>query len=295
MGIDEGGNAETVNVTAISGDEVTIERGAAGTTARAHIAGVNVGVPGDLGGVGTGQLGGIPIQGSTYTIATVDPSPRDRRRGSLARDGSRARLRPQPPALPLDPGLQRLLRRHERLLAATPRSARTRRAATSRPAPAPTSAAPASTARSSASPRDPRAPASTRSTSTTRDGFRGRGTTRSTTPSRNRKRSGCTRSATPTPSARRARSSSRRGSRPRSRSRTNRRRRVPPTTPPTCSGTKFSCTNSTVLLGRIPRKGRLGPRLPEQRCVPPSLRRRLALLLGRRDPAGARRPAGRRR
>jgi hypothetical protein len=60
-----------VNVTGISGNEVTIERGAAGTTAKSHNAGVSVGIPGDLGGVGTGQLGGMPIQGSSYTIATV--------------------------------------------------------------------------------------------------------------------------------------------------------------------------------------------------------------------------------
>jgi hypothetical protein len=71
MGIGEEPNAETVNVTAISGNELTIERGAAGSTAKAHSAGSVIGVPGDLGGVGAGQLGGVPIQGGSYTIATI--------------------------------------------------------------------------------------------------------------------------------------------------------------------------------------------------------------------------------
>src|SRR5262249_10615198 len=71
MGIGEEPTNETVRVTAISGNELTIERGAGGTSAREHSVGTAIGVPGDLGGVGAGQLGGIPIQGSTYTIATV--------------------------------------------------------------------------------------------------------------------------------------------------------------------------------------------------------------------------------
>jgi hypothetical protein len=71
MGIGEGNNAETVRVTAISGNEVTIERAQAGTTAKEHTAGASIGIPGDLGGVGAGQLGSMPIQGSSYTIATI--------------------------------------------------------------------------------------------------------------------------------------------------------------------------------------------------------------------------------
>lgn len=70
MGIGEGKNAETVNVTAVSGDELTIERGAEKTTALAHPEGAKAGVPGDLGDWGPGQLS-VPIDGKTYTLATV--------------------------------------------------------------------------------------------------------------------------------------------------------------------------------------------------------------------------------
>lgn len=66
-----GANAETVNVTGISGNTLTVQRGQGGTTAIAHGAGSVVGVPGDLGGVGAGQLGGVPLRGSSYTIATT--------------------------------------------------------------------------------------------------------------------------------------------------------------------------------------------------------------------------------
>jgi hypothetical protein len=62
---------EIVNVTAISGNTLTIERAQNGTKAASHSAGAGAGVPGDLGGVGTGQLSGIPIQGTNYTIATI--------------------------------------------------------------------------------------------------------------------------------------------------------------------------------------------------------------------------------
>jgi hypothetical protein len=64
-------NYETVEVTAVSGNTVTIKRGQEGTTANEYPAGASVGVPGDLGGVGEGQLGGIPIGGANRTIATI--------------------------------------------------------------------------------------------------------------------------------------------------------------------------------------------------------------------------------
>jgi hypothetical protein len=71
MGIGEGKSSETVKVTAVSGNTLTIERGQEGTTAQEHLEGTKVGVPGDLGGVGAGQLENIPIQGTNYTIATI--------------------------------------------------------------------------------------------------------------------------------------------------------------------------------------------------------------------------------
>jgi hypothetical protein len=75
MGIGEKENAETVEVTAVSGNTVTIKRGQEGTTAKAHPEGTKVGVPGDLGGVGwgghEGQGENLPIQGKNYTISTT--------------------------------------------------------------------------------------------------------------------------------------------------------------------------------------------------------------------------------
>jgi hypothetical protein len=62
---------ETVDVTAISGSTLTIERAQNKTTAASHAAGASAGVPGDLGGVGAGQLEKIPIGGAEYTIATI--------------------------------------------------------------------------------------------------------------------------------------------------------------------------------------------------------------------------------
>jgi len=70
MTIGGGENSETVNVTGVSGNTVTIERGAEKTTAKEHGEGAPVGVPGDLGDVGPGQLE-VPIGGKNYTIATV--------------------------------------------------------------------------------------------------------------------------------------------------------------------------------------------------------------------------------
>jgi Bacterial Ig-like domain (group 3) len=70
MSIGEGENSESVNVTAISGNTLTIERGVEKTTAKAHAEGASVGVYGDLGDVGPGQLE-VPIGGKNYTIATV--------------------------------------------------------------------------------------------------------------------------------------------------------------------------------------------------------------------------------
>jgi hypothetical protein len=68
-------NYETVEVTAVSGNTVTIKRGQEGTTANEYPAGAQVGVPGDLGGVGwgghEGQGENLPIQGKNYTISTT--------------------------------------------------------------------------------------------------------------------------------------------------------------------------------------------------------------------------------
>lgn len=71
MNIGMGSGLETVTVTGISGNTLTISRAAGGTTAKAHAAGSAVGIPGDFGGVGTGQLGGVPIQGANRDIATI--------------------------------------------------------------------------------------------------------------------------------------------------------------------------------------------------------------------------------
>src|SRR5437588_2741768 len=45
MGIGEGKSSETVNVTGVSGNTLTIERGVEGTTAKEHAAGAKTGVP----------------------------------------------------------------------------------------------------------------------------------------------------------------------------------------------------------------------------------------------------------
>ena len=59
---------------------------------------------------------------------------------------------------------------------------------------------------------------------------------------------------------------------------------VPPTTPPTCSGAKFSCTTSSYYSVEYREKAGWDRGFAEQRRLPPSLRRRLALLLGRPRP-----------
>jgi hypothetical protein len=57
-------------VTGVSGNTLTIVRGQGGTTAKSHSAGAKADVPGDLGGVGTGQ-GNRQISGTNYNIATI--------------------------------------------------------------------------------------------------------------------------------------------------------------------------------------------------------------------------------
>lgn len=64
-------DSETVNVTGINGNTLTIARGQGGSTAAAHGTGAAANIPGDLGGVGAGQLTGIPIKGADRTIATI--------------------------------------------------------------------------------------------------------------------------------------------------------------------------------------------------------------------------------
>src|SRR5205085_1705236 len=49
-----GSDNETMSVTAISGSTFTVTRGVNGTSAVAHAAGENVGVPGDIFGAGPG-------------------------------------------------------------------------------------------------------------------------------------------------------------------------------------------------------------------------------------------------
>jgi hypothetical protein len=61
-------NGEVVNVTAISGNTFTIQRGQGGTTAKAHNNGANVQVPGDLFGFGPRPAN---LAGTTYTLGGV--------------------------------------------------------------------------------------------------------------------------------------------------------------------------------------------------------------------------------
>ena len=73
LSIDDGslpnnGNAETVNVTGISGTTFTIVRAQGGTTAKAHAAGATVNVPGDLFGFGQRS---VTLNGNTYTLGGV--------------------------------------------------------------------------------------------------------------------------------------------------------------------------------------------------------------------------------
>ncbi|HTK45723.1 MAG TPA: Ig-like domain repeat protein [Patescibacteria group bacterium] len=73
MSIDDGslpnnGNAETVNVTGISGTTFTIVRGQGGTTAKAHAAGATIIVPGDLFGFGQRA---VTLNGNNYTLGGV--------------------------------------------------------------------------------------------------------------------------------------------------------------------------------------------------------------------------------
>ena len=73
MSIDDGslpngGNAETVNVTGISGTTFTIQRAQGGTTAKSHAAGATVNVPGDLFGFGQRS---VTLNGNTYTLGGV--------------------------------------------------------------------------------------------------------------------------------------------------------------------------------------------------------------------------------
>ena len=63
-----GSDNETMNVTAISGSTFTVTRGVGGTTAVAHPAGENVGVPGDIFGAGPG---GFTLGGTGYTLASA--------------------------------------------------------------------------------------------------------------------------------------------------------------------------------------------------------------------------------
>ncbi len=60
--------AETVTVTAINGNTLTVTRGA---NAQAHAVQTRADVPGDLGGVGTGQNNGLSIGGGVYNLATI--------------------------------------------------------------------------------------------------------------------------------------------------------------------------------------------------------------------------------
>ncbi len=80
MNIDDGtgGNSETVDVTAVSGSTFTIVRGVNGTTAKAHNANADAGVPGDFGEVTNGSPVGTPpgqshvtLTSGTFNLATV--------------------------------------------------------------------------------------------------------------------------------------------------------------------------------------------------------------------------------
>ena len=73
MSIDDGslpnnGNAETVNVTGISGTTFTIVRAQGGTTAKAHAAGATIIVGGDLFGFGQRA---VTLNGNNYTLGGV--------------------------------------------------------------------------------------------------------------------------------------------------------------------------------------------------------------------------------
>jgi hypothetical protein len=70
LNLDSGATSETVNVTGISGNTLTVVRGANGTTAQSHAAGVAANIPGDLGGVGSGQ-NSVPVLGSTVSLSTT--------------------------------------------------------------------------------------------------------------------------------------------------------------------------------------------------------------------------------
>ncbi|HWC86670.1 MAG TPA: Ig-like domain-containing protein [Solirubrobacteraceae bacterium] len=61
---------ETVNVTGVTGNTLTIQRAQGGTTAAAHTVGAAAGVPGDLGDWGPGQLS-VTLGSNTHTLATV--------------------------------------------------------------------------------------------------------------------------------------------------------------------------------------------------------------------------------
>jgi Bacterial Ig-like domain (group 3) len=80
MNIDDGtpSNSETVRVTAVSGNTFTIVRGVNGTTAQAHNANADAGVPGDFGEVTNGSPVGTPpgqshvtLTSGTFDLATV--------------------------------------------------------------------------------------------------------------------------------------------------------------------------------------------------------------------------------
>ncbi len=73
MSIDDGslpnsGNAETVQVTNISGTTFTIVRAQGGTTAKAHAAGATIIVPGDLFGFGQRA---VTLNGNNYSLGGV--------------------------------------------------------------------------------------------------------------------------------------------------------------------------------------------------------------------------------
>jgi hypothetical protein len=64
----DGSDNETMSVTAISGSTFTVTRGVNGTSAVAHPAGENVGVPGDIFGAGPG---GFTLGGNSYTLGSA--------------------------------------------------------------------------------------------------------------------------------------------------------------------------------------------------------------------------------
>jgi hypothetical protein len=63
-----GGNNETMTVTAISGNQFTVTRGVMGTTAQAHNNGAGLIVPGDLFGRGAS---GFTLGGNSYTLGSA--------------------------------------------------------------------------------------------------------------------------------------------------------------------------------------------------------------------------------